>query len=374
MLAQNFGLILITLLLQSDANHKQVIPFGGTDFKQYFATSKLIIQGHNPYDYDKVGMIQHQLGYAGEPQVPYGPPTSLLFFIPLGWFDFQTAIQVNFALNLVMLIGSCYVWGKLFIPQHPLVSIAMIAVWVPTWTLLGLGQVSSWLLFGFTMWFWAMKQQRPVLAGIALTCSIIKPHLAFGIALYALLNSFRNRHWRMLAAFLGTILATILLSFIIRPTIWVEYLGSLERSNPGQWYNATLDGWGRFTFGPRFSFISGAWCLLLLELIVFLAWYRPLQDKLAILVLALWLAASPYAFSYDFSLLLPAMVMTLGFAINKNHVMASYAAIAWLLLSLTYYVYKGPWYEYQFFIIPLCGLIITSMLLIDRKPKAIEPA
>ena len=54
------------------------IPFGGTDFKQYYTTSRLLLQGDNPYDYARAGIIQRALGERGDIQVPYGPPTSLL--------------------------------------------------------------------------------------------------------------------------------------------------------------------------------------------------------------------------------------------------------------------------------------------------------
>jgi hypothetical protein len=365
MQAQIVGLLLISLLAPKGEPN---IPFGGTDFKQYYTTSRLILKGQNPYDYDKAGDLQQSLGYQGEPQVPYGPPTSLLPFIPLGWVSFPIAIQMQLVLNLTMLMVSCYIWGKFFLQRYALLALMMIAFWVPTWTLLGLGQVSPWLLFGFSLWHWGMKQQRPVLAGMALTCTIIKPHLAFGLVLYALLLGIRQKQWRMIASFFGTMAVLIVLSFIIRPTIWMEYLGSLERSNPGQWFNATLDGWGRLTFGPRFSFFSGAWCLLLLQGIVVLAWYRPVVNECSVLVLALWLAATPYAFTYDYSMLLPALIMTLGHVLHRSHPHALVAALGWILLSYTAYHFKGPWKEYQFFFIPTCGLALT-LLLVSRPAE-----
>ena len=60
------------------------IPFGGSDFKQYYTTSRLLLEGHNPYDYQRAGELQRVLGNKGDIQVPYGPPTSLLPFIPMG--------------------------------------------------------------------------------------------------------------------------------------------------------------------------------------------------------------------------------------------------------------------------------------------------
>lgn len=362
MLAQNCGHLLIALLLITDEVQKPAIPFGGTDFKQYYATSRLILEGHNPYDHEKVGAIQRKLGHSGSPQVPYGPPTSLLPFIPLGWLDFSTAIEIHLILNLCLLFISCLLWDRLFLTNIYPVGIAVMAIWVPNWTLLGLGQVSAWLLFGYALWYWSMKKQHPMLAGIALILTIIKPHLGFGLVVYALVLGYRQKQWTMLISFFATLTLVILATFLIRPTIWMEYIHSLQQSNPRQWLNATLDGGGRSVFGDNFSYLSWVWCSAVLGLIVWLAWTRSMQDPLGVLVMSLWLAACPYAFSYDFSLMLPAIVMTVGYTLKRSHPLALLALSGWFFLSITAYVCKASWREHDYFFFPICGLIITVMI------------
>jgi hypothetical protein len=367
MLAQVMALMMVCTT--GDGAAVPSIPFGGTDFKQYYTTSRLLREGHNPYDYDRAGPLQKELGNRGETQVPYGPPTSLLPFIPLGWVDFTTAIQIQLGLNLVMLCLSCYLWGTLFLPKYPLVSIGIIGCWVPTWMLLGLGQVSSWLLLGFTVWYWAMKHNRPVLAGAMLNLVIMKPHLGFGLVVYALVLGYRDKQWKMLAAFFVTFAVIIAATFVIRPTIWHEWYASLEISKPDKWANATLDGWGKAFFeqhykkGKYFTYaVSLPICAAFLALVLYLTWTRPLQDKLGVLILAIWLAASPYAFSYDFSLLIPAIIMTLSMVIARSHPLALLAGVGWCCLSLIFYVTKGPWQEHDWFFFPLSGLAITLLL------------
>ncbi|MBL8824528.1 MAG: DUF2029 domain-containing protein [Planctomycetia bacterium] len=368
--------LLVCWCLPADENatptaQEVTIPFGGTDFKQYYTTSRLILEGSNPYDYDKAGKIQRELGEKGATQVPYGPPTSLLPFIPLGWVDFLTAIQIQLGLNVGMLVISCFLWGKMLYPisnTMPLLSCIAVIAWIPCLSLFGMGHVTSWTLLGFTLWCFFQTQNKPWLAGICLALSIIKPHLAFGMVVFAGVYGIRNREWKMLAGFVLTVLVMILATWLIRPSIWHEFLGSIEQSNPTQWYNATLDGWGRFYFGPWFRVVSIAMSVSLLAWIVILAWKGGKNfPETCPLVLALWMAATPYAFSYDYVLLLPGFLMAIGAWLHRSHPYWYVAIAGWMMLDVVYVLKKGQWYEYQFFFIPWGGLALTLFML---TPKA----
>lgn len=352
------------------------IPFGGTDFKQYYTTSRLILEGHNPYDYERAGVIQRALGEKGDTQVPYGPPTSLLPFIPMGWVDFLTAIQIQFVLNVSMLVICCFLWGAMLFPKKPmmpLISTIAVVAWIPCLSLFGMGHVTSWTLLGFTLWCFLMQKQQPAWAGAALALSIIKPHLALGLVIYACVVGLRQRQWKMLLSFIGTVALMIVATFLIRLSVWSEYLGSLDQSNPTQWFNATLDGWGRFTFGSWFRIISSGIGLALLAWIVVLAWNRrrdatPEEASIqGALVLALWMAATPYAFSYDFILLLPAFLLALGSWLYRAHPYWLIVIAGWIMLDIVYVMMKGRWYEYQFFFIPWGGLALLMLLVLARQ-------
>lgn len=382
MMAWLFGLMLTCLMVPLDGQTPtQVatptgIPFGGTDFKQYYTTSRLILNGHNPYDYDRAGVIQRALGEEGDIQVPYGPPTSLLPFIPMGWVDFLTAIQIQFVLNVSMLVVCCFLWGTMLFPQQPmmpLISTVAVVAWIPCMSLFGMGHVTSWTLLGFTLWCFFMQKQKPGLAGCCLALSIIKPHLAFGLVIYACVVGLRQRQWKMLLGFVGTVGVMIVATFLIRPSVWSEYLGSLSQSNPTQWFNATLDGWGRYQFGSWFRIVSTIIGLALLAWIMLLGWNRDRESlphemtSINALILALWMAATPYAFSYDYVLLLPAFILALGTWIYRSHPNWTVVIVGWIMLDIIYVTMKGHWFEYQYFFIPWSGLALMMLLLPPRQ-------
>jgi len=361
------------------------MPFGGPDFKQYYATSRLLVERRNPYNQKDVWEIQEPLG-AAESQVPYGPPTSLLPFILLGWLDFPTACQVFFVANIVMMVVSCFLWGRMLFPEREwlaLAAVAAVILWTPNMSLFWLGQVTTFPLLGFTLWAALYRENRYVWAGVALALSIVKPHLAAGPVLYACLVGLRQRRFDMLLALIVTVLAMIWATLLIRPTMWEEYLRALPGLQPTQWHNATLDGWGRLmleqyypgTQSEWFRYVSSALAVLFAGWIGILAWRHPANSVNALLAVTLWVVATPYAFSYDFVLLVPAFILAFGNAVTRTRPPWAVVALGWVVLDVSYYVMKARgaahgWYEVHFFFIPWGALALTLLLLpLDNSPK-----
>jgi hypothetical protein len=374
-------LLAVTVLIAPDKPH---IPFGGPDFKQYYASCKQIVQGRNPYDPAGVWRIQQALG-ADAVQVPYGPPTSLLPFIPLGWLDFVTAVQTFFVVNIILMVLSCFLWGKMLFPRSellPMLAIVTVVAWMPSMTLFGLGQVTSFVLFGFTLWIFLMRRGYPVAAGAVLALTIIKPHLAAGPLLYAGIVGLRHKHWRMLVALVVTGLLLAAAPLLIRPTIWGEYFEWMPTAQEYalKWHKATLDGRLRVLLTQWLPGNTDAYYLRLSQLLTLpivlvfagwiglLAWKHPLRSINALLVLVLWTAGTFYAFSYDFILLCPAFILALGHAVSRSKPAWALAALGWIILTVTYFLIKRlgsdhGWFEYHFFYIPWGALALTLLLL-----------
>jgi hypothetical protein len=358
--------VFLIIAVQEIENPPPNIPFGGPDYKQYYASSKLILSGMNPYDHEAVWKIQKPLG-AVEVQVPYGPPTSLLPFILLGYLDFPTAIQVQLILNVCLLVLSGFFWGQLLFPAwrwSPLLAAFCVIAWLPDVLLCGIGQVTAWTLFGFSGWLLCWQQQKPGWAGFFLALCIIKPHLAIIPVLYAGVLGLRQP--RVLLVFVLTILGMVAVTLCIRPTFWSEYFVSLPASNPAQWFNSTLDGWGRLHLGNWFRVITVGVGSLFIGWTVLLSRREAATPANALLVLVISLCATPYAFSYDFVLLLPAFLLAMGQVFQRTNPFWIVIVFGWLLMDGFYLVAKAHRvHESAFFVIPWGGLALTLWLMIQ---------
>ena len=146
------------------------------------------------------------------------------------------------------------------------------------------------------------------LAGLPLGLMVIKPHLAVGLAVCALVS----RRWRCLAAAAATAaLALVLSTVVLGPAIWPAFLGGVDEAK-------TFLAAGAY---PLFRMVSVYACLRSLDLpasVALAAQVATAASVLGLIPLALWrnlprrqvvglaalasLFVSPYAYDYDLTL------------------------------------------------------------------------
>jgi len=378
------------------------IPWGGTDFVQYYATARLLQQGQNPYDLALSTQIQERLGRdSGLPT--YGPPWCLLPAFLLGYLSFPDAVAVNLGINVILLLVCTLAWTNLLFPEKkwlfPLMAVA-IPIWLPIWLVLGLGQNSFWPLAGFTGWLWFTRRGCYLPAGACLSLLVIKPHLGLLLGLFAAAFMLKQHQWRSIFAFLLTLALATMVSLLIRPSVWSDYLIALRSGAPPmQYLGATLDGWLRSHGGDGLRYITwGVWGIGLL-IGVWLGWKAanrqkdkegkgqaygeklnsiplypsPLVSLSALLCIAT-LAIVPHAYSYDYVFMIPGFILALGSWIVWRERVMFLALIGWLLLVVFYSTGKGQALKEQnFFVIPWGALALTMMFTThQRRPFAIK--
>jgi hypothetical protein len=359
------------------------IPWGGTDFVQYYATARLLHQGQNPYDLELSSQIQIQLGRGqGEPRTAlsvlptYGPPWCLLPGYLLGYLSFSDAVAVNLGINVVLLLTCTLAWTHLFFPEKKWLlpmMVVCIPIWLPMWLVLGLGQNSLWPLAGFAGWLWFTTRQRlsPAVcrqcewaSGACLTLLVVKPHLGFLLGLFAGAFMLHQRQWRSILGFAVTLTLATMVTFLIRPSVWSEYLLALGTGqSPLQYCGATLDGWLRFNGGDEFRYLT--WPIWLLGLLggtllgVKISHALPEIVTCSALLCTATLAIVPHAYSYDYVLMIPGFILTLGSWIMWRDWHRFITLMGWLLLVVFYATGKShALQEQNFFIIPWSALAL----------------
>lgn len=316
------------------------LPWGGTDFVQYYVCGRLAREGRNPYDAEAARNLQRSLGRPPLPVATYAPPTTLLLFYPCCGFDFPTAIQANLAINVGLLAFCIIGWCRLLFPDQPgliLIGLTITPLWLPTLSVLGMGQNTLWVLAGATGWAWASVHGRTLLAGILLSAVFVKPHLGALILLFALIYAIRQRYWRTILGLFFTVIIWVGLTQVVMPNSWPNYVSALgQLPPPSTFHSATLDGWGRLTFGAVFFPVTLTVGLLFALLTGWAAIRCSRCTNLTFLsavCCAAALCASPHAFSYDFVLLLPGFLAATGGCLNRRTPINSTLLTFWLGLN-----------------------------------------
>jgi hypothetical protein len=230
-------------------------------------------------------------------------PVSLLPFglAQMAWL-WLTIVMLGLSVSLCLQLAGERGDGRLF-----LWTLIAGLFFGPVLSLLKIGQVSGLLLLPLIASIYLLEHKHDFWAGALLLLSASKPHITF-LAL-ALLGwwALSRQRWKF---FLGqaTALAFTLVVFAwLLPTWPAAYRSLLTQMQASDWLSSTW--WSlleTLTGGPVFR-----WAAFALTPLVF--WLANRVARLGWLTainwaLLPWLALAPYGFTFDFILLLPALI------------------------------------------------------------------
>ncbi len=175
----------------------------GGDFLSFYAAGHMVRTGSGALLYDAraqewvqralyPGTLDHATGY------PL-PVFTAWLFAPLSTLPFGAAFAVFALLNVSLLAGVAAVLSKHLagVPGMPRrVFLATFALSIPVVADVVFGQVDLVVFAGLLLGYLLLRRDREVLAGVALSLALVKPHLLVGVVLMLLVW----RQWRTLAA------------------------------------------------------------------------------------------------------------------------------------------------------------------------------
>ncbi|MCU1461227.1 MAG: hypothetical protein JWO37_1302 [Acidimicrobiales bacterium] len=244
-------------------------PKRGEDFAAYYIVGRDIRSGYAHDIYDPVDTVDRRARAYGVRgiAVPEGgqaeagvaptvkrdkvqlyvyPPPSALVFVPISFLPYRVAVPVFFLLSLLAEVAA--IW--LFFADHPRVSrrtatiigIGAMVVFFPSTYGLYMGQINPLVFLTCIAGLWAMRRDRPVLAG-ALVAIATAAKLYPGILLVLFLV---RRQFRALAAAIATGAALFLVSLpVVGWNVWHTYLTKVvpEHNKVNVWVrNQSISG------------------------------------------------------------------------------------------------------------------------------------
>ena len=302
------GVMLVTLPWSSG-------PIGKGDFIGYWSASRLLLQGHNPYDLVALRDLQFQ-AYPERGYLIYtwNPPWLLVLLLPLAVLPFQMAVQVWLLSNLVI-IGAASLWLWRMVDSRTnarsyLVAALAGVLFPPSLAAIGTGQIvpAVWLAtIAVAESLWC--QRRSGWAGVWFAVMLLKPQVTFLAAALSVWHSLKSRQWRFIVTSAGTLVFLLIVATALYPS-WLEhYLQNVTAQGVTQWQTPTLGGLLLWLWPISWLRYVG---LLGVALVPVFA--RRLNGSTMYaalrLTLALGVALAPFGWSFDQILLLP-MVLQL---------------------------------------------------------------
>jgi len=201
---------------------------GQTDFVEYWASGRLLVQHQDPYSAALLLPLERSVHYPKElsAQVMGNPPWSLPLVAPLGFLDINLGKILWFLLSLLCLIGSVrLIWIMCSSPK-------------PSWNVLGYafgpalvcllaGQVTIFMLFGFVL-FLRFHRSRPFAAGSALWLCMLKPHLFLPFGVVLLVWIVVTRNYKVLAGTGAALAVSSLIATGLDRDVWRQYAAMMR--------------------------------------------------------------------------------------------------------------------------------------------------
>ena len=314
------------------------------DLIQYWAAAKIFLAGQNPYDSAALFKMEQSSAFGAshlsEPIIFYNPPMALTLTFWLGYLSFEQAKQVWFILAFIVLTVSVLSWFRIVkglgrSRSFIYLAAALICTFPPIHHILYFGQISFFILMGFTLWwyFYFVRDQQ-FLSGIFLSICLIKPHLLYLLFILLALDFLRGRNFPVV---IGVCCGTALLAFlplIINSQIHHLYF-NFSTSPPIFWKTPTL---GTFVQGwsNNHTVLTRAWPSIITATAVcfyYLSAARHFLDqKLMLALLPLSLCTAMYGWVFDQILLFPTVLYCLAIIVGLLERNARGSLICLLLL------------------------------------------
>ncbi|MHA1528757.1 MAG: glycosyltransferase family 87 protein [Alphaproteobacteria bacterium] len=283
------------------------------DFVAFWAAAKLAIAGDPVAAFDQDILRRAQSLPPGDPPSDYFwryPPAFHILITPLGLLPYSAAWLL---FNLISLAAfSVALWRRAApVPMgHNLIFCAPIVLITYV-----LGQASLLWAAALVAAFSALERDRPVVAGLLIAMLSLKPQL--GILIPFALAA--GGHWRVILwSSIWVFIVHGAATLVVGMDYWAEFFGGISRAAEGLESGETPRGrmvsvyaFLRFLGLAHPLSLASQWLMTaLLAAGVFLLWRRPTARfdlKAAALCIAIPLA-TPYSFTYELTLSVPAVI------------------------------------------------------------------
>jgi len=349
--------------------------FPPDDFVEYWAAGRLNAQGDNPYDPEKLLPLERLAGRdTDEAIMMWNPPWTLTLVMPIGVIKSRTAQLLWLLLGFGLIgIGADCLWRIYDGPaEKRWVAWLLAFTYMPTFFVLGAGQIGPWVLAGAVLFLLFLRQGWLMLAGAATVLLAIKPHLAYLFWIVLLVWGVRRGNWKVLlgGAFAGIVAMAIPLLF--NPDVFGQYVREFRERPPTRWLSPTLGAVIRMIEGPdRFGqqFIPA---LLGLGWLSWHSWQHKNEPwdwsrQMPLLLLVSFVTASYGAWPFDLVILLPAVVqVSARIARQPKRGLCFSACIIWISLNLVALV-MNMFAAESFWFIWMAPMMLASYLVLMRK-------
>jgi Glycosyltransferase family 87 len=203
------------------------------DFVEYWTAAHIVLKHGNPYSLNE--MFREQQNWGWKQLVPLmflSPPWALVFIAPLGlthsyataWLLWTIAMAAVVALSSRLLMDVYF--DKLRIPEisdTAFYRCLFAFTFYPVLLCFKFAQTAPLMLLGLAGFLWCESKNRSVIAGAALSLTLIKPQLLYLVWIALLFKSIQQCQWKILTSAASVIVGLTVSVVILDPKVISQY-------------------------------------------------------------------------------------------------------------------------------------------------------
>jgi hypothetical protein len=296
--------------LYSKINADNVLP----DFIEYWAAGRVILSSNNPYSPDQLFSLQKSVGWTkADPLMMYNPPWTVFFILPFCLDHYLLSKFLWFLFNMVLVfICGDWIW-RLYggSEKYRYVSLLITFTFAPVLIAIGVGQIVPFVLLGVVAFLQCEKLQKWWVAGLFLVLVAIKPHTLYLFWIALLFWVWDHKKWRLVLGSGAGGLTAIAVPMVFYPDVITGYIGFILNQPPLFYISPAPGSFLRFLLGEERIWLQALPPCI--GLVWFFSYWRENRktwrwdQRMPALIFAS-LLTTPYGWSFDYALLLPAIM------------------------------------------------------------------
>ena len=320
-----------------------------SDYVQYWAASRLVLSGENPYDWHRMLAMEQQVQPSlRTPILMWNPPWTLALCMLPSLLPYPWSFGLWFSVcSLILIVASRSLWdywgGP---PTDRALAVALGWAFAPSCFALAMGQVSPIMLLGIVGFLFFERQRRFTAAGAFAALTLVKPHVVYLWWIGVVLWSIHERRWRVLAGALLAVGAASAVSMLPNQDVFLQYLHLLSEHPPDYWVTPTIGSLLRLLLGWETVWPSVVPALV--GVAWFLAYWSRNRDNWiwsneVSLVLLISVLTSPYTWLFDQIVLLLPVLQLASSHVRRRSPATSRGIVAYVVaVGLAFVLWPWP--------------------------------
>ncbi len=289
------------------------------DFFQFWAAGNQNIHGENPFDPQIIEQRRIQEG-----SIPSGsvipvmlnPPWAITLLMPFGLTRYPLSRFAWLIFSIVLLLFSAQLLWRIYSgnPKLRWLPILMVFIFAPSISVLEKGQITPIVVLGITGFlYYSSYHQNDWFAGVFLALASVKPQMALIFWLAVFIWVIFKRRWKVLISFFISIMIMIFVALVFNQNMILQYIDMLQTYHITEWATPTIGSYLRlFWLGTENFWLQFLPVVFGVGWLVYI-WNQHQKswnwmDELPIILLVS-MVFSPYSWTYDLVLLIPAVVL-----------------------------------------------------------------